>query len=76
MSTSREERYEAAAQKARAELRRIEQQSEKILGAPSMKGDAHDEHDPVERLGKRIGFGLSIILGFYVAWWFWNQFFN
>lgn len=76
MNTSREERYEAAAEKARTELRRIQQQSEKVLGATPMKGEAQDEDDPIERLGKKIGFGLSILLGFYVVWWFWNQFFG
>ena len=74
MNMSREKQYEEEAQKAQDELRRIQQQSEKVLGAAPIE-DPGDE-DPIERLGKRIGFTLSILLGFYVVWWFWDRFVN
>lgn len=65
-----------AADKARADLLRMQQQSENIMGAPRTEREARDEGDDVERWGKRIGFGLSMVMGVYVVWWFWDQIFN
>lgn len=76
MNAAREDRHEAAARKAREDLKRLEQQSEKVLGAPATGRDAQDDGDAIERWGKRIGLALSLVMGVYVVWWFWDQIFN
>lgn len=76
MNAKKEDPHEIAAQKARDELLKLQQQSEKALGAPATEKEAEDEGDAIERWGKRIGFGLSILMGIYVVWWFWDQIFN
>lgn len=76
MSTRKQDPNKIAADKARADLLRLQQQSEKVLGAPATEQEARDEGDAIERWGKRIGFGLSLAMGVYVVWWFWDQIFN
>jgi hypothetical protein len=55
-------------EEARAALRRLDQQSERILGAPPVEGP---ENDPIEILGKRIARVLSVIIlvGLLVYLW-------
>ena len=76
MTSKKEDPNEAAARKARDHLKRIEQQSEKILGA-SGSGDEHfDGNDPIEVWGKRIGLGLSLLLGVYLIYHFYTVYFQ
>lgn len=55
-------------EEARAALKRLDQQSEKILGAQSLE---EPENDPIEILGKRIARVLSVIIlvGLIVYLW-------
>ena len=71
MTSKKEDPNEAAARKAREHLQRIEQQSEKILGAAG-SNDHFDENDPIEAWGKRIGLGLSLLLGVYLVYHFYT----
>ena len=74
MTSKKEDPNEAAARKAREHLQRIEQQSEKILGA-SGSDEPFDSNDPIEIWGKRIGFGLSLLLGVYLVYHFYTTYF-
>lgn len=75
-SSRKQDPNEVAAQKARDELLRLQQQSEKIMGAPSTEREAREEGDAIEVWGKRIGFGLSLVMGAYVVWWFYTTIFE
>ena len=76
MTSKKEDPNEAAARKAREHLQRIEQQSEKILGAPGSDGEQFDANDPIEIWGKRIGIGLSLLLGVYLIYHFYTTYFS
>lgn len=59
-------------EEARAALKRLEQQSEKLLtGTPS---DEPAENDPVEILGKRIARILSVILAVGLVIYLWRTY--
>jgi hypothetical protein len=50
-------------------LRHMQQQAERLLsGGPEGPGD----DDPIERWGKRIGRGLSIVLSMGLLWYLWS----
>jgi hypothetical protein len=55
---------------AKRALERLDEQSEKILGAG--KGEAPEE-DHIERLGRRIARVLSYALGAFLIYWLWRQ---
>lgn len=75
MNSRPEDPNEATARRARADLTRLQQQSEKVLGAPSAERPLPDDGDAVEVWGKRIGLGLSLLLGVYVLYWFYTAIF-
>jgi hypothetical protein len=57
----REHPHDARARKARADLERLQTQSEKLLGAPEVgTRPPVDENDPIERWGRRIGLFLGV----------------
>ncbi|MGE0210146.1 MAG: hypothetical protein AB7S41_00445 [Parvibaculaceae bacterium] len=58
---------EEAARKARADLDRQRQQSEKLLGPG--EEDTAGEEDRVERLGRLVGRGLGYVLGAVLLWY-------
>lgn len=62
------DRNEQAVRKAQADLKRLGEQSEKLLGARTSH-DAESE-DNIELWGKRIGRGLGYALGAYLLFWF------
>lgn len=62
------DRNEDAVRKAEANLRRLGEQSEKLLGARTSQ-DAEPE-DNIELWGKRIGRGLGYALGAFLLFWF------
>ena len=53
--------------RAKAALKRIEQQSEKTLGVPDTDEEFGDD-DPVVKLGKKIGRGIGFILLIIIIW--------
>ncbi|MFW6077773.1 MAG: hypothetical protein ACOC71_08460 [Hyphomicrobiales bacterium] len=56
------ERHEKRARKARRDLDRMGEQSEKIFGAGSSDPPEHTE-DRIEILGRRIGRSLGYVIG-------------
>jgi hypothetical protein len=58
---------EEAARKARADLDRQRQQSEKLLGPGDE--DRPGEEDRVERLGRQVGRALGYVLGAVLLWY-------
>ena len=48
----------------------------KILGAPGSGDEQFDANDPIEVWGKRIGLGLSLLLGVYLVWHFYTTYFQ
>ena len=65
MARSPSER-EAEAERARRDLARMQEQSEKILGPGQQDGPAADEEDYAEVWGKRIGRGLGIAFALFL----------
>lgn len=74
----RQEHQEAEAEKARRDLDRMHQQSEKILGAntpssakPGEPGydPSTDPNDPIEIWGKRIGRSLGYLFAIYLIYY-------
>ena len=57
--------------RAQADLKRLGQQSEKLLGAGQSAGD-DDANDPVVIWGKRIGRFATALLALYLVYWFLN----
>jgi len=53
--------------RAKAVLKRVEQESEKILGAGST-GSEPEEGDAIDMWGKRIGRGIGYVLVLIVLW--------
>lgn len=60
-------------EEARAALRRLDQQSEKILGAQSVE---EPEDDGIEILGKRIARVLSVIMLVGLIVYLWRTYLN
>ena len=67
MASKTPDRNAERTERARADLRRINQQNEKLLGSefPAEK-DPHD--DNIELWGKRIGRGLGAAFVLYLIW--------
>jgi len=61
-----EDRHREKSEAAKADLRRIQQQSEKILGPPAEE-EAKDE-DGIDVLGRRIGRAIGYVLGAVLLW--------
>jgi len=53
--------------RAKEALTRVEQQSEKILGAGSSRSDGN-ENDPIDYWGKRIGRAIGYIIVIILIW--------
>ncbi len=68
MST-RKQRDDDAVASARSDLKRLGEQSEKLLGARQGE-DEDDANDPVVIWGKRIGRTVAYLLGAYLIFWF------
>ncbi len=60
-------------EEARAALKRLEQQSEKILGAAPVEAP---ENDKIEILGKRIARTLSMIILVGLVVYLWRTYFS
>jgi hypothetical protein len=54
---------------AKAALKRLEAEREKLLGAPE---DYHNEPDRIEILGKRIGRTVSYALALFLLYYLWT----
>lgn len=67
--TGRKQRDEQAVRKAEADLKRLGEQSEKLLGARHAE-DEDDANDPAVIWGKRLGRGVAYALGAYLIFWF------
>ncbi len=65
--TGTSDRQERKARRARADLDRMTQQSEKLLGAGSGAG-ASEKDDPIEIWGRRIGRTLGFAFAGYLIW--------
>ncbi len=53
--------------RAKAALRRVEQQSEKILGAGTSQSDS-DKNDSIDLWGKRIGRAIGYVIVIILIW--------
>ena len=60
-----DDRNRAKVDQAKADLRRLDEQSEKLLSGQYAGGD---ERDPAELWGKRIGRGLGFAFALYLIW--------
>lgn len=67
--TSRKKRDDEAVARARADLKRLGEQSEKLLGARTTE-DEDDANEPVVIWGKRLGRAITYALGLYLIYWF------
>jgi hypothetical protein len=56
---------------ARRALERLDEQSEKILGADG--GTPRQEEDRIEQLGRRIARIISFALAGFLLYWLWRQ---
>ena len=65
MANSHREREEEA-ERARRDLARMQEQSEKILGPGEQGGPGAEEEDYAEVWGKRIGRGLGIAFALFL----------
>ncbi|MDX1717376.1 MAG: hypothetical protein R3287_10745 [Anderseniella sp.] len=68
MSTSGN-RNDDTVRQAKADLKRLGEQSEKMLGARHAE-DEDDANDPVVIWGKRLGRTVAYLLGAYLIFWF------
>lgn len=59
--------HDEKVRKAHADLKRIEQQSDKVFGT-GPQGNEFDENDPIEIWGKRIGRGIGYVLVIILIW--------
>lgn len=59
--------HDEQTRKARAALKRVEQQSDKVFGTGNPDSDI-DENDPIEIWGKRIGRGIGYALVIVLIW--------
>ena len=58
----KEHPHDRRAREARADLDRLQMQSEKLMGAPEVGvRPPADENDPIERWGRRIGVSLGVL---------------
>ncbi len=62
------DRNEEAVRKAQADLKRLGEQSEKILGTGTVADD--EPEDRIELWGKRIGRSVAYVLGAYLIYYF------
>ena len=62
------DRNDEAVRKAQADLKRLGEQSEKILGTGTVADDEPEDH--IEMWGKRIGRGVAYVLGAYLIYYF------
>jgi len=62
------DRNEEAVRKAQADLKRLGEQSEKILGTGTVADD--EPEDRIEMWGKRIGRSVAYMLGAYLIYYF------
>ena len=67
--SSRKQRDDDAVARAQSDLKRLGEQSEKLLGARQGEDD-DDANDPVVIWGKRIGRTVAYALGIYLVYWF------
>ncbi len=63
-----EDRHDRAAKRARADLERLQAQSEKLLGAPPVDTNAAEPQDWTEVWGRRIGILLGTCAAIYVIY--------
>ena len=63
----RHEKHEEQVRQAKADLKHLEQQSEKMLGAQPVNRE-FDENDPIEIWGKRIGRGIGYVVVAYLIY--------
>ncbi len=61
------DKHEEQVRQAKADLKHLEQQSEKILGAQPSNQE-FGENDPVELWGKRIGRGIGYVIAAYLIY--------
>ena len=66
------DRNEEAVRKAHADLKRIGEQSEKILGTGTVSDQ--EPEDRIELWGKRIGRTLAYMLGAYLIYYFLHRY--
>lgn len=71
-STGRSRDDETVA-RAQADLKRLGEQSEKLLGA-GQSSEEDDANDPVVIWGKRIGRFAAALLALYLVYWFISQY--
>ncbi len=62
------DRNDEAVRKAQADLKRLGEQSEKILGTGTVADD--EPEDQIEMWGKRIGRSVAYVLGAYLIYYF------
>ncbi len=62
------DRNEDAVRKAEADLKRLGEQSEKLLGTGTVSEE--EAEDRIEMWGKRIGRGVAYVLGAYRIYYF------
>lgn len=62
------DRNDEAVRKAQADLKRLGEQSEKILGTGTVADD--EPEDRIEMWGKRIGRSVAYVLGAYLIYYF------
>ena len=67
--SSRKQRDDETVARAEADLKRLGEQSEKLLGARQTH-DEDDTNDPVVIWGKRLGRIVAYALGIYLVYWF------
>jgi len=68
MAGTAQDRHEEQARKARADLERLQAQSEKVLGAVPVDPNAARDQDWIEVWGRRIGITLGVVAALYVLW--------
>ena len=62
------DRNDEAVRKAQADLKRLGEQSEKLLGTGTVSD--HEPEDHIEMWGKRIGRTFAYMLGAYLIYYF------
>jgi hypothetical protein len=65
MNTQNEHPHDKRSREALRDLQRLQDQSEKLLGAPQVTGEHVDDSDKIEVWGRRIGITLGV---FAVIW--------
>ena len=72
MTSPRQDRNEEAVKKAQADLKRLGEQSEKLLGASTSRDE--EENDPVVIWGKRLGRGIGYLFAAYLLFYLLRMF--